>query len=66
MKRTVKKSAPPLNPPASPNLEEILRMIADAAYFHALERGFTGNQEQEDWLLAEREISDMLASRTAA
>jgi len=40
--------------------EEHRRMIAEAAYFHALERGFTGGNPLDDWLIAEREINRLL------
>jgi len=36
-------------------------MIATAAYYHALERGFVPGYEQEDWFMAEQGISRMLA-----
>jgi hypothetical protein len=32
------------------------RMVAEAAYFRALNRGFNGGDPQEDWYVAEREI----------
>jgi hypothetical protein len=38
------------------------RMIAQAAYFRALARGFAGGDPVEDWLAAEREISRLLPS----
>jgi len=31
-------------------------MIAQAAYFRAKRRGFAPGHEQEDWLIAEREV----------
>lgn len=40
--------------------EERQRMIAEAAYFRALERGFTGGSSLDDWLIAEREINRLL------
>ena len=36
--------------------EERARLIADAAYFRAQQRGFEGGDPNEDWLAAEREI----------
>jgi hypothetical protein len=36
--------------------EDRYRMIAEAAYFRALGRGFEGGHEQEDWYAAEAEI----------
>jgi hypothetical protein len=36
------------------------RMIAEAAYFRAMNRGFQGGDPADDWLMAEREISRLL------
>ncbi|MFN7086988.1 MAG: DUF2934 domain-containing protein [Burkholderiales bacterium] len=36
------------------------RMIAEAAYYRALRRGFHGGSDLEDWLEAEAEIDKML------
>lgn len=36
--------------------EERARLIAEAAYFRAQQRGFTEGDPTEDWLAAEREI----------
>ncbi|MGQ0524780.1 MAG: DUF2934 domain-containing protein [Betaproteobacteria bacterium] len=33
------------------------RMVAEAAYYRALRRGFAAGGEVEDWLAAEREIN---------
>ena len=38
------------------------RMIAEAAYFRAMQRGFNGGDPLDDWLAAEREISRLLPS----
>lgn len=35
-------------------------MIAEAAYFRALSRGFQGGSPEEDWFAAEREIAAAL------
>ena len=40
--------------------EERRRMIAEAAYFRAQERGFGADGQLEDWLVAEREILQRL------
>jgi hypothetical protein len=48
------------NPAQTVSAEERRRMIAEAAYFHALERGFTGGSSLDDWLVAEREINRLL------
>ena len=46
--------------------DELRQMIATAAYRRAEERGFEPGHELEDWLAAEAEIRDLLASRPAA
>lgn len=48
------KSAAHLSP------EERHRLIAEAAYFRASQRGFPGGAEVEDWLAAEAEIDGKL------
>ena len=50
------------NPAQIVSAEERQRMIAEAAYFHAMERGFRGGNPMNDWLLAEREINLLLPS----
>jgi hypothetical protein len=42
--------------------DERQRMIAEAAYFRALERGFQGGDPTRDWIEAEREINRLLPS----
>jgi hypothetical protein len=37
-------------------------MVAEAAFYIAQSRGFTPSQELDDWLAAEREIEQRLAS----
>ena len=52
--------------PARSNGETVLsedqrrRMVAEAAYYRALRRGFAAGGEVEDWLAAEREINQHL------
>lgn len=60
MAKTLSKSSKPAGagPVVSP--EERQRMIAEAAYFRALQRGFSGGDSVEDWLAAEREIDARL------
>ncbi len=41
--------------------EERQRMIAEAAYFRAMQRGFDGGDPMDDWLIAEREINKLLS-----
>lgn len=43
--------------------DERRRMIAEAAYYRAEQRGFSAGGEVDDWLTAEREISQLLQSR---
>jgi hypothetical protein len=38
--------------------QERQRMIAEAAYFRAQQRGFDGGNPEEDWFAAEREIDE--------
>lgn len=40
--------------------DEQRRLIAEAAYFRALERGFAPGCEMDDWLQAEAEINQIL------
>lgn len=41
--------------------EERQRMVAEAAYYRAMQRGFVAGGEIDDWLAAEREIDRQLA-----
>lgn len=45
--------------------EERTRLIAEAAYFKAAQRGFAKGGELEDWIEAEAEIDALLDSRGA-
>lgn len=45
---------------AQPLPEDRTRMIAEAAYYRALRRGFEGGDPVDDWLAAEREINQAL------
>ncbi len=46
---------------ANPVTEEMRQhMIREAAYYRAQHRGFGGEAEMDDWLVAEREIDTML------
>jgi len=42
--------------------EQRLRIIAEAAYFRALQRGFASGGEVRDWLEAETEVDARLQS----
>jgi len=46
--------------------EERRRMVAEAAYYRALRRGFTAGGEVDDWLAAEREINQKLTAAGGA
>ena len=37
------------------------QLIRDAAYLHAEKRGFAGDNQGEDWLLAEQEVDEWIA-----
>lgn len=50
---------------SKPSGEDIRQMIAEAAYFHAEQRGFQGGSMDDDWLLAEAEIQAMLSEEPA-
>lgn len=50
----VKKSAGPIS------TEQRRQLIAEAAYFRALSRGFAGGDQVADWLDAEREVDQSL------
>jgi hypothetical protein len=45
----------------TPTTEELASMIAEAAYYKAEQRGFTGGSPEQDWWEAEKEIEAMLA-----
>jgi hypothetical protein len=56
---TVSSSKPPLFDPlrfALPPADSRQRLIAEMAYFKALERGFEPGHEINDWLEAEAEL----------
>ncbi len=46
---------------AGVSAKERERMIAEAAYYRALERGFAAADPLDDWLAAEREIDRALS-----
>ncbi len=60
MAKTVSKSGSPVGAGTVVSPEERQRMIAEAAYFRALQRGFSGGDVVEDWLAAEREVDERL------
>ena len=56
-----RKSKRPVDSDIGP--EERHHLIAVAAYYLALNRGFHGEGLHDDWLAAEREIDAMIAAR---
>lgn len=51
----------PVTEPVQPvSAKERYQMIAEAAYFRAEKRGFTGGSIEEDWIQAEAEIDHLL------
>lgn len=65
------KSAKPATSPFNGNAEaevsaeELRKLISEAAYFRAKQRGFTPGHELEDWIQAEAEVMQRL-NRPAA
>jgi hypothetical protein len=59
---TSQVSATQENPSQSLSPDERRQMIEQAAYFRAQQRGFSGGNPVEDWLVAEREINRLLPS----
>ncbi len=47
-------------PPSTISTEQLQAYIAEAAYYKAEKRGFEAGFEQEDWLEAEKEITQTL------
>lgn len=42
---------------------ERMKMIAEAAYFLAQKRGFSGGNELSDWVAAEKQVDSLLTKR---
>lgn len=55
--------SPPSIAPVS--AEERRRMIAEAAYYRALDRNFQGGDPIRDWLMAEHEVNQRLSQAPA-
>jgi hypothetical protein len=51
--------------PARANLtpEELRKLVSEAAYFRAKQRGFTPGHEVEDWVQAEAEVRKRIGPR---
>ena len=43
-----------------PTSEEVRKLISEAAYYRAKQRGFTPGQELDDWVQAEAEVLQRL------
>jgi hypothetical protein len=43
--------------------EDLRKLISDAAYFRAKQRGFQPGHELEDWIQAEAEVMHRIGSR---
>jgi hypothetical protein len=56
----------PLNARAELSREELRKLVSEAAYYRAKQRGFTPGHEVEDWVQAEAEVMRRIgAARTA-
>jgi hypothetical protein len=60
-KAAPKQATPPAMKPAL-GVNEVEQMIATAAYYRAEKRSFEVGYELEDWLMAEKEISQLLSA----
>jgi hypothetical protein len=52
------------NAQAEVSPEELRKLILEAAYFRAKQRGFTPGYELEDWIQAEAEVMNRIGSRS--
>jgi hypothetical protein len=52
------------NAQAQVSPEELRKLISEAAYFRAKQRGFTPGYELEDWIEAEAEVMSRIGGRT--
>ena len=59
--RQARKSGAAAAHPAALAGEDRYRLIAEAAYYRAEQRGFTPGSELDDWLAAEIEVDALLA-----
>jgi hypothetical protein len=50
------------NAQAEVSQEELRKLISEAAYFRAKQRGFTPGYELEDWIQAEAEVMSRVGS----
>ena len=58
-KKTVTPKSSSFDPPQQPDWH---RMIAEAAYYRAMDRGFEGDFRLDDWLAAEQQVRQQLSA----
>jgi hypothetical protein len=62
--KSARKDSTRVSQPSRPtSADERWRMIAQAAYFLANERGFDGGDPLSDWLAAEKRVDAMLSQQ---
>ena len=59
--KTAPAKAAAVKPTLSP--AERMKMIAEAAYYLAQKRGFSGGNELSDWVAAEKQVDALLTKR---
>ncbi|BCB27498.1 hypothetical protein SKTS_23840 [Sulfurimicrobium lacus] len=60
VKKAVKTTAKSKQAKSHAQSPEREQMIAEAAYFHAQQRGFAAGSDLDDWLRAEKEVSQFI------
>ena len=58
-----KKDRPAPAKSVKPGPDELRKLISDAAYYRAKQRGFAPGHELEDWIQAEAEVMRRVGSR---
>jgi Protein of unknown function (DUF2934) len=58
-----KPAAKPAAAKPLPSPAERMKMIAEAAYYLAQKRGFTGGNDVTDWVAAEKQVDALLTKR---
>lgn len=61
--KTAKSQSFSANARAEVSPEELRKLISEAAYFRAKQRGFTPGYELEDWIQAEAEVMSRIGGR---
>jgi len=57
-----KKTAPPKTTSAGVASDQRMKMVAEAAYYLAEQRGFSEGNAENDWYTAETQIDQLLSS----